>query len=157
LISFIVGFLVWLNLPNFQKKIDQMSEIVFDNENAIMTYSKTDFTLELIWKSEVSSEEFRKVYVSGLKFASENKVHNFLSDIRKEGLVSLDDVKWLTNSVISNANQLGIKKIALINEEELIFSSIYAESLKKKIENFSIQVNLFRDLSSARTWLMGKG
>jgi hypothetical protein len=133
-----------------------MSEIVFDNEHAIMTYSKTDLALELVWKTDVISEEFRKVYVTGLKFASENKVNFFLSDIRKEGLVSLDDVKWLTSTVIANANQLGIKKIALINEEESIFSSIYAESLKKKIENYSIQVNLFTDISSARIWLLGK-
>ena len=133
-----------------------MSEIVFDNEHAIMTYSKTDLAIELIWKTDVTSDEFRKAYNNGLEFASQNKVQLFLSDIRKEGLVSLEDVKWLTLEVIAKASQIGIKKIALINEEELIFSSIYAESLKKKIENFSIQVNVFSDISSARTWLLGK-
>jgi hypothetical protein len=133
-----------------------MSEIVFDTENAVMTYSKIDFSVELIWKKDITSEEFRQVYLKGLDFASKNKVFFFLSDIRNEGLVSLDDVKWLTREVIAKANNIGIKKIALVNEDDLIFSSIYAESLKKKIENYSIQVNVFSDISSARNWLLSK-
>lgn len=133
-----------------------MSEIVFDSDSALMTYVKTDFAIELIWKNNVNSEEFRKVYMAGLEFAAQNKVQYFLSDIRKEGLVQLNDIKWLTQEVIAKADKLGIKKIALVNEEELTFSSIYAESLKKKIENYSIQVNVFSDMTSARSWLMHK-
>lgn len=133
-----------------------MSEIVFDSENAVMTYSKNDFAIELIWKNDINSEEFRQVYLTGLEFAVNNKVLYFLSDIRNEGIVPIEDVKWLTQEVIAKANSIGIKKIALVNEDELTFSSIYAESLKKKIENFSIQVNVFGDISSARIWLLSK-
>ena len=117
-----------------------MSELVFDTESALMTYSKMDYTVELIWKKNVNSEEFRHTYSEGLGFANKNKVQFFLSDMRKEGLVALDDVKWLTREVIAKAANIGVKRIALVNEDELIFSTIYAESLKKRIENFSIQV-----------------
>jgi hypothetical protein len=133
-----------------------MSETVFDSEYAIMTYSKTDFAVELIWKKNISSEDFRQVYLTGLEFAAKNKVLYFLSDLRNEGLVAMSDVKWLANEVLANAWNIGIRKIALINEDDLIFSSIYAESLKKKIENISIQVNIFADISSARIWLLKK-
>lgn len=133
-----------------------MSEIVFDSENAVMTYSNTDFAIELTWKNDINSEEFRQVYLTGLEFAAHNKVLYFLSDIRNEGIVPIEDVKWLTQEVIAKANSIGIKKIALVNEDELTFSSIYAESLKKKIENFSIQVNVFGDVSSARIWMLSK-
>jgi hypothetical protein len=133
-----------------------MNEIVYDSENAVMTYSKSDFVVELIWKRNINSDEFRNVYLAGLDFAATNKVHFFLADIRNEGIVTLDDVKWLAKEVIAKANDIGIKKIALVNEDDLTFSSIYAESLKKKIENFSIQVNIFADLANARIWLQNK-
>jgi len=133
-----------------------MTEIVIDSESALMTYYNDDFIVELIWKKDINSEEFHQIYEEGINFASNNKVHYFLSDIRNEGLVPIDDVRWLSKEVISKASELGIKKIALVNEDDRTFSTIYAESIKKKIENFSIQVNIFSDLTSARSWLTKK-
>ena len=133
-----------------------MNEIVFDTENAKLNYSKSDSLLELIWKKNVTSEEFRRIYLSGVDFVIKNKVHYFLSDIRNEGLIPLDDVKWLTKEVIAKAFEIGIKKIALVNEDDIIFSSIYADSVKKKLENFSVKVQIFSDLSSGRSWLLTK-
>jgi hypothetical protein len=133
-----------------------MAEIIYNSEIVDLIYSKPELLVELIWKQNTSSEEFRSIYTFAVNFASKNKVQYFLSDLRNEGVVSLEDVKWLTKDVISRANELGMKKIALVNEDDEIFSTIYAESVKKKLEKLAVHVQIFNDVISARSWLLFK-
>jgi hypothetical protein len=133
-----------------------MGEIIYNSEYVDLIYSKSDLLVELIWKQNTNSEEFRTIYTFAVNFASKNKVHYFLSDMRNEGLVSLDDVKWLTKEVISKAQEFGILKIALVNEDDIIFSTIYAESVKKKLEKSAIHVQIFNDPITAKAWLLYK-
>jgi len=144
-------------LLNFSENINEnMGENIYNSDIVDLTYSKSEQLAELVWKQNTSSEEFRNIYTFAVNFANKNKVQYFLSDMRNEGLVSLDDVKWLTNEVISKAQDFGIKKIALVNEDDIIFSTIYAESVKKKLENTAINVQIFNDSISARAWLLLK-
>ena len=133
-----------------------MGDIIYNSDIVDLTYSKSDLLVELIWKQNTSSEEFRALYTFAVNFATKNKVKYFLSDMRNEGLISLEDVKWLTSEVISKAQDFGIKKIALVNEDDIIFSTIYAESVKKKLEKSAINVQIFNDTASARAWLLHK-
>jgi hypothetical protein len=133
-----------------------MGDIIYNSEIADITYSKSEFMAELVWKQNTNSEEFKNIYSFAVNFAFVNKVYFFLSDMRNEGLVSLDDVKWLTREVISKAQEIGIKKIALVSEDDIIFSSIYAESVKKKLEKSAIHVQIFNDIITARAWLLFK-
>jgi hypothetical protein len=133
-----------------------MGEFIYNSEFVDLTYSKSDLLVELIWKQNTNSEEFRTIYSFAVNFATKNKVQYFLSDMRNEGVVSLEDVKWLTKEVIAKAQDFGIKKIALVNEDDMIFSTIYAESVKKKLEKSAIHVQIFNDPISARSWLLFK-
>ena len=133
-----------------------MGEIIYNSEIVDLIYSKSDLLVELIWKKNTNTEGFRTIYSFAVNFATKNKVQYFLSDMRNEGLVSLDDVKWLTKEVIAKAFDFGIKKIALVNEDDMIFSTIYAESVKKKLEKLAIHVQIFNDAVSAKSWLLYK-
>jgi hypothetical protein len=133
-----------------------MGEIIYNSEIVDFTYFKSDLLAELIWNQNTNSEEFRTIYALAVDFATNNKVQYFLSDMRNEGLVSIDDVKWLTKEVIAKAQDFGIKKIALVHEDDITFSTIYAESVKKKLEKSAIHVQIFTDIISARAWLLYK-
>lgn len=130
-----------------------MGEILIDNETLSLTYLRSDRLIELQWKLKGNSEEFKNSFLVSADFAKKNKVEYFLSDIRNEGLVDIEDLRWLEHEILPQAVELGVKRIALVAEDNL-YSNLYAETLKKKIERLPISVGLFKDLNSARAWVL---
>ena len=130
-----------------------MGEILYENEIVSLIYVRTDRLIELQWKLKSTSDEFKKSFLLAADFAKKNKVQFFLSDIRNEGLVDIEDIRWLEQVILPQAVDVGVQRIAIIAEESL-YSNLYAETLKKKIERLPISVGLFTDVSSARSWVL---
>jgi hypothetical protein len=130
-----------------------MHQEIFESETFSLNYYKTERLIELIWKKNPRSDEFRTAYDAANLFAQSHKTLFFLSDMRKEGLTNMDDLKWLVKEIIPAAIKVGVKRIALVSEENF-YSALYAETLKKKLENSLIQVRIFADVIEAKAWLM---
>ncbi len=129
-----------------------MQEVLYNSEYASASYDKTIQVIELVWKKDADSEEYRKIFEVIVKFSDKNKIKSLLSDMRKQGLVRLDDVKWLEKEVLIRAVEYGLQRIALVIQES-IFSSIYADAIKKKLDNSPIKLQIFDDISEAKSWL----
>ena len=118
--------------------------------NAI--YVREEKLVQLRWMKEANTDEYRLLFQALVDFAQKNKVRFIISDMRRQGLVTAEDVKWLEEEIFKEAIVLGIEKIALINDDT-IFSNVYAETIKRKLLNSPIRVQLFGDLTSAKAWL----
>jgi hypothetical protein len=130
-----------------------MEQTFFDSDVIMLNFYKTERLIELLWKKNPSSEEFRNGYNTAAQYAQNHKVSCFLSDMRNEGLIDMANIKWLENEIIPLAIKLGIKKIALVSEETF-YSTLYAETLKKKLESSSMQVRILSDINEAKSWLL---
>lgn len=129
-----------------------MQEALHNSEYASATFDPTTRIIELVWKKDADSEEYRKIFEAIVSFSNKNKIKSLLSDMRNEGLVRLDDVKWLEKEILVKAVEHGLEKIALV-VKETIFSTIYAEAIKKKLSNSSINLQIFDRISEAKSWL----
>jgi hypothetical protein len=129
-----------------------MEEILYDSQTVTVTYLRSEKLAQLRWKKEAETSEYRQMFQALVDFAKKNKIRFFISDMRLEGLVPLEDMKWLEEAVLKKAIELGVEKIALINEDT-IFSTVYAETIKRKLMNSPVRVQLFSDIASARAWL----
>ncbi|MBA7704577.1 hypothetical protein ES703_113393 [subsurface metagenome] len=109
----------------------------------------------MVWKKDTDSAEYRKTFQAIVEFAEKNKVNYVLSDMRKEGLVKTEDVKWLELEVLKKAIAYGVLKIALV-AEDTVFSTIYAETVKRKLRESPIEVRIFGDVTSAKSWLLAE-
>jgi hypothetical protein len=130
-----------------------MHQTLFESDTISLNFFKTERLLELIWKKRPSSDEFRDIYTSAIQFAQNHKISFFLSDMRNEGLIDMQNLKWLEKEVIPAAIKIGIKRIAMVSEETF-YSNLYAEMLKKKLENTTIQVRILGDINEAKAWLL---
>ncbi len=130
-----------------------MEQTFFESEAIILNYYKSERLVELLWKRTPTSDEFRDAYTLAAQYAQNHKVSCFLSDMRNEGIIDMSNIKWLESEIIPAAIKLGIKKIALVSEETF-YSTLYAETLKKKLENSSMQVRILSDISEAKAWLI---
>ncbi len=129
-----------------------MQELLHNSEYASASYDKRIQIIELVWKKDADSEEYRKIFEAIVEFSDKNKIKSLLSDMRKQGLVRLDDVKWLEKEVLAKAIEYHLERIALVIQES-IFSSIYADAIKKKLINSPIKLQIFDDVSEAKSWL----
>jgi hypothetical protein len=139
----------------FFKKLAGMDEILFNSDSIVLKYDKHQYLLELSWKKNVDSEEYKKLFNLIIKFSESNKIFYFLSDMRNQGVVRIQDVKWLELEVLRRAVEQKVKRIALVFND-IIFSTVYAETIKKKLRDSQVQVQFFSDISVARAWLTGE-
>jgi hypothetical protein len=130
-----------------------MGEILYNSEIVELSYDKQKYLLSLIWKKSTNSDEFKSMFSKAIEFSEKNTIWYFLSDMRNEGLVTTTDMKWLEAEVLSRAIEKKIKKIALIFND-LIFSTVYAEVIKRKLMDSPIKVQFFSDVNSAEVWLL---
>jgi hypothetical protein len=130
-----------------------MHQTLFESDTISLNFHKTERLLELIWKRNPSSPEFREIYTSALQFAQNHKISFFLSDMRNEGLIDLENLKWLETEIIPSAIKIGVKRIAMVSEDTF-YSTLYAEILKKKLEKSTIHVRIMADKSEAMAWIL---
>ena len=129
-----------------------MQEALQNSEYASASYDPATRIVELVWKKDAESEEYRKIFEDIVSFSNKKKIKSLLSDMRNQGLVRLDDVKWLEKVILAKAIEYGLEKIALVVKES-IFSTIYAEAIKKKLSDSPVKIQIFDHIPEARSWL----
>lgn len=136
----------------FTINLRKMNEILSDSNYALLTYDKDRNLLELIWKSSCPCEDYRKIFNDVITRGKSKSIHFFLSDIRYEGVVPMDNLRWLRKNIIPQASTLGIKKIAIILNKEL-FARIYTDLLMKHIKKNNMNMKTFFNKEDALKWL----
>jgi hypothetical protein len=129
-----------------------MEEVLYNSELVLLTFDKSKFLLELHWKKNTNPEEYRIMFNKAIECSKNNSIRYFLSDMRNEGLIRTSDMKWLEIEVLNRAVEHKLKKVALVFDD-MIFSTVYAEVIKRKLQDSTIQVQFFSDINSARAWL----
>jgi hypothetical protein len=129
-------------------------EELYNSELATLSYNNSTKTAELVWKKEAGSDEYRNIFKVLIDFSEKNRIRSFLSDMKSQGVVRLEDVQWLDKEVLARAISHRLEKIALVTKDT-IFSSVYADAIKKKLEKSSIALQIFEEASEARAWLAG--
>lgn len=129
-----------------------MEEVIYKSSSASLVYRKDKLIIELTWTKGSDSAEYREIFSNLVEFGRRNKVRYFLSDFRQEGHVPIEDLQWLNEEVLMKVDELGIQKVALVYEDT-IFSTTYAETIKRKLKTSPVQVQLFADPVSAGAWL----
>ncbi len=101
-------------------------ETIFESDFAALTYERELSVLIITWKDKkLNMEEYQRPFKIALDFMSKNPVDNYISDIRKQGIVSPDFRKWLQESALPEAAQAGLKRIAGVANVNVFKQSLY--------------------------------
>jgi len=122
-----------------------------ENEYALIQFDEETKTLELIWKKTVTREVYRTIFLETLDLLIKQGSRNFISDIRKEGVIGPENTKWLQENIIPKALKNGLEKIAIIMDSD-VFKEFYTENIKKAVAG-SAMINLFDSKESAYNWI----
>ena len=126
--------------------------VLIESEKATLGFNKETNAIELIWKSIHDETTYKHMFTKGIEYLKEYKATCWLSDIRKEGVVSPTNSKWLQQEVIPEAMKNGLKKIAVVMDAD-IFKKFYVQNIEKSVENKQNQMmKYFDSVELANAW-----
>ncbi len=130
-----------------------MEETIYSSSYVECTYQSDDRLVLVEWRKEMEPDEYRKLFTALLNFWNQRPVHLMLSDIRREGLVKIEDARWLNDQIQKVIRQEKLQRLALVTEDT-IFASAYSGMLQNKFQGSTTQVAVFHQVEAARTWLL---
>jgi hypothetical protein len=132
-----------------------MSRIVIvDNEHITVEYLPEKKIVQQTAHQPTSGQRLRDALNAGAETLKRYKACKWLSDDRKNGPFSLEDVEWGCSDWNRRTLQAGWKYWALITQPEVIA----AGSLLPFIENLytiGLRVMIFAEMETALQWLDG--
>ena len=114
-----------------------MKEIIKDADFAEISYDPDLKMGKIVWKRKTQVEEYRDGFRTLLEFNKKHPVHNFLSDIRKQGVVAPENRKWFENEMLPKAIDAGLKRAGSIFDGN-VFKKYYMNMLIKVSNKFGM-------------------
>ncbi|MBN2348053.1 MAG: hypothetical protein JXJ22_04400 [Bacteroidales bacterium] len=115
-------------------------------------YSDFYKLMHYIWKAPVNSKQYRETFLTGLKYAEDHPVDYFMSDIRKQKIVSPNDRRWFEDVAMPMAVERGLKKACAIFDGN-IFKEYYLNNILLKTRKFQLPFRFFKNEADALNWL----
>jgi hypothetical protein len=127
---------------------------VLKNEYVEISYDDKLKILLIRWKNkELSFEEYQQPFLFGLKLIKEKPIVNFISDIREQSVITLNDRKWLQDVVIPEAIAYGLKRVIIITNIN-IFKQFYVNNIFRSTKIFGVPFKMFNSIEKATNWLL---
>jgi len=129
-----------------------MRDLLLEHQTVEVWYNGEINSIEFIWRATPDFEDYKNIFREVALFTKQNRPEGWLSDIRMQGIVSLECSKWLSSEIIPQAIENGMKKIAVISNQD-IFQQFYVAQVEERIEGKLELVQSFRSVEEANKWL----
>lgn len=144
-------FTVTLRIP---ENVEE--QILLDDDSARIFFDAVLNATGVVWKKNVSSDEYRSIYKRGIEFMRSYNTPNWITDMRQQGDISPDDQAWLLLKVLPDAYQSGLRRVAGIVQHDIHSPRVkeYLHSIEEKLQASRVDLRYFNDLADARTWML---
>lgn len=102
-----------------QLTIDELinkDNIIIDEKYAKVYYSKSLQVAGVVWDGIFTKEQYIDLFDRLIEFGKKNKIIGFYSDIRKQGVVSIEARKYFEKVVSPEAQRQGINKTGVVSD-----------------------------------------
>lgn len=128
-----------------------MKEIIKDTDFAEISYDRELVLGKIEWKRKTTTEEYQFAFEILLEFARKNPADNFLSDIRRQSVVSPENRKWFETEMLPKAIDVGLKRAAVIFDGN-VFKKYYINMIIKVTNKFKLPMKVFSSEEDALNW-----
>jgi len=128
---------------------------IIQTEFAHAQYFEEDKLVQITWKKvpKLSLEDYQMVIIKGLEFQEQHpeKVHNYLSDIREQGILSPEYRKWFQDVAVPRTVKNGLKMGAVLFDGN-VFQKYYLNNILNFTKTFGIKFKFFGKREEAIEW-----
>jgi hypothetical protein len=134
-------------------KTTTAEKLIFKSELATVTYDAEKLMGKIVWQGNPKGRDYQIPFEKMLEHAKKYRVRRFLSDIRNQGVVSVDNRKWFEKEMFPQAVRTGLEKAAAINNDS-VFKRYYINMIISGINKFGVPLKIFSDEEKAVAFLM---
>jgi signal transduction histidine kinase len=131
---------------------DLDKQVFFENQSARLYYDAMINNTFIIWKKNVTSEEYRQAFETVLLTLKKYNTPGWIADLRNQGTITPEDQKWFIENVLSVAAQNGLKRIGTVGFTDPVRKDYY-ERMRQKTAEFGVELKVFADSDSAILWM----
>lgn len=130
-----------------------MEEIILKLPCVTVTYLPDKELGKIVWHGN-PGDDYRKPFLALIDWAKKGyKVTRFLSDVRKQGVVSPDNRKWFEAEMVPAAMAHGLRRAA-VQTDSNAFKRYYLNLILSAVNKFNMPFKIFSDESRAIEFLM---
>lgn len=136
----------------FKILTDIDGQICLDNASSTVFYNPKINALGVIWKGQTTSEQYREVFIKSVEMMMHYHTTYWISDMRKQGTVQIEDQHWMFKEIFPVAVQRGLQKGICIYDPEQ-HNTDYRERLRQTSLTLGIETLFFQSYQSAEEWI----
>jgi hypothetical protein len=127
-------------------------EVVLDNENITVWYYPQKKIIHHEFHKFTQGRTFQEALSKGAATLEKNKAKKWLSDDRKNSVLTLDDTKWTASFWRPRVIKAGWKYWAIVLPEKAVGQMVMQRIIKEYADT-GVTVKIFSDSVKAMTWL----
>ena len=127
--------------------------IIKEAPQAVISYFADKSIGKIDWKGSCTSQQYRDTFSYLLEQQGKLGLIRYLSDIREQAVISIDDRKWFETVALPKAIEQGLKAAAVVFNGN-VFKKYYFNVIMQSSKKYGLPIKLFNDEQSAQDWLM---
>jgi hypothetical protein len=138
----------------FKESNEIEGQVVYESEYSAVIYNARINCTRIIWKKQVTSEEYRKVFQKSVEIVKSYRTPFWISDFSHRGSITIDDQQWVVTKMMPEAVRNGLRKIAGIYDDVGGETERFRR-LEKIAESYGVEIKFFTDRGPAEKWIEG--
>jgi signal transduction histidine kinase len=127
-------------------------QLVFDAEYGSIFYNAELNCAGIVWKKQVTSEQYRTLFNQCLNIVKMYHTPYWVSDLRLQGVVAVEDQRWMLQTIYPEANRNGLVQTAIIYNPHS-YSPEYPERIRAAADHLGIKIQFFDNRKEADEWI----
>jgi signal transduction histidine kinase len=135
------------------KNPDQIEgQICYESEYGIIHYNARTNVMGISWKKQVTSEAYRALFIKCLETLRTYNTPYWISDLRKQGIISPADQKWMLSEIFVSALGNGLRLVAAVYDPQQ-HNEDYRTRIQAACQKAGIEIVFFTSGKEAEAWI----
>ncbi|MBI9066602.1 MAG: STAS/SEC14 domain-containing protein [Salinivirgaceae bacterium] len=127
--------------------------VLLDKNYALVTYDEENQLGIVEWKAKCTPEEYQSAFMALLEKQKSKPITRYISDIRKQSVISPMDRKWFEKEALPQAVKQGLKAAAVVFDGNA-FKKYYINVILNTTNKYKLPMQVFNHMDEAKDWLM---
>ncbi|GIV38078.1 MAG: hypothetical protein KatS3mg032_2457 [Cyclobacteriaceae bacterium] len=137
----------------FPVPADVDKQYFFENEAAQLYYDANINNTVIVWKRNVTSAEYRKVFEVVYETLKTYNTPGWIADLRNQGVIQPEDQQWFIENVLKAAAHNGLKRIGAVGFADPVRKDYY-QRMQKITAELGIELRVFDTIEAAVAWMI---
>jgi hypothetical protein len=136
----------------FTEPEEVTKQVFYDNEAVQLYYHGNLNIIVISWKRPVTSSEYHEVFEALVKSLNTYQSPGWISDVRKQGVISDKDQQWFGQNILPELVKSGFKRIAVVGMDAPERKQ-YLNYVQALADTLNFELRMFGSMDESLAWM----